>query len=94
MKHPCEAQVAWEICKLVSELDAFLSDLYWDAFEAIYEKEEAEKHWSILLDDHLLERPEILLDLSPLEKWPTSSSLLSSSFLNTSARKLQNTCPG
>ena len=45
MKHPCEAQVAWEICKLISELDAFLWDLYWDEFEAIYEKEEAEKYW-------------------------------------------------
>ncbi len=46
MKHPCEAQVAWEICKLISELDAFLWDLYWDEFEAIYEKEEAEKYWA------------------------------------------------
>jgi hypothetical protein len=52
MKHPCEAQVAWEICKLISELDAFLWDLYWDEFEAIYEKEEAEKYWgSAILTD-------------------------------------------
>lgn len=52
MKHPCEAQVAWEICKLISELDAFLWDLYWDEFEAIYEKEEAEKYWgSTILTD-------------------------------------------
>ena len=45
MKHPCEAQVAWEICKLISELDASLWDLYWDEFEAIY-NEEAEKYWN------------------------------------------------
>jgi hypothetical protein len=30
MKHPCEAQVAWQICKLISELDVLLWDLYWD----------------------------------------------------------------
>lgn len=46
MKHPCEAQVAWEICKLISELDAFLWDLFWDEFEALYEREEAEKYWA------------------------------------------------
>ena len=45
MKHPCEAQVAWEICKLISELDVLLWDLYWDEFEAIY-YEEAEKYWN------------------------------------------------
>jgi hypothetical protein len=45
MKHPCEAQVAWEICKLISELDTLLFNLYWDEFEKIYEREEAEKYW-------------------------------------------------
>jgi hypothetical protein len=45
MKHPCEAQVAWQICKLLSELDVLLWDLYWDEFEALYEKEEQEKYW-------------------------------------------------
>ena len=45
MKHPCEAQVAWQICKLISELDVLLWDLYCDEFEAIYEREEAEKYW-------------------------------------------------
>jgi hypothetical protein len=45
MKHPCEAQVAWQICKLISELDVLLWDLYWDEFEAIY-NEEAEKYWN------------------------------------------------
>jgi hypothetical protein len=47
MKHPCEAQVAWEICKLISELDGFLWDLYWDEFEEIYHREEAEKYWGL-----------------------------------------------
>jgi len=45
MKHPCEAQVAWQICKLISDLDVLLWNLFWDEFEAIYEKEEAEKYW-------------------------------------------------
>lgn len=45
MKHPCEAQVAWQICKLLSELDVLLWQLYWDEFEALNEREEAEKHW-------------------------------------------------
>jgi hypothetical protein len=45
MKHPCEAQVAWQICKLLSELDVLFWELYWDEFEALNEKEEAEKHW-------------------------------------------------
>jgi hypothetical protein len=45
MRHPCEAQVAWQICKLLSELDVLLWELYWDEFEALYEKEEAEKYW-------------------------------------------------
>ena len=45
MKSPCKAQVAWEICKLISELDVLLWDLYWDEFEAIYEREEEEKYW-------------------------------------------------
>jgi len=44
MKHPCEAQVAWQICKLLSDLDVLLWELYWDEFEAIYNKE-AEKYW-------------------------------------------------
>ena len=44
MKHPSEAQVAWQICKLISQLDAFLWDLYWDEFEKIYHREE-EKYW-------------------------------------------------
>ena len=45
MKHPCEAQVAWKICKLISELEGFLWDLYWYEFEKIYEREEAAKYW-------------------------------------------------
>jgi hypothetical protein len=44
MKHPAEAQVAWQICKLLSELDVLLWNLYWDEFEALYEKEETEKY--------------------------------------------------
>ena len=44
MKHPREAQVAWQICKLLSDLDVLLWELYWDEFEAIY-NEEAEKYW-------------------------------------------------
>ena len=44
MKSPCKAQVAWEICKLLSELDVLLWDLYWDEFEAIYEREEIERY--------------------------------------------------
>ena len=44
MKSPCKAQVAWEICKLISELDVLLWDLYWDEFEAIYEREEVERY--------------------------------------------------
>jgi len=45
MNHPWEAQVAWQICKLISELDVLLWDLFWDEFEAIY-NEEAEKYWN------------------------------------------------
>jgi hypothetical protein len=45
MKHPSQAQVAWQISKLLSELDVLLWSLYWDEFEAIYEKEETEKYW-------------------------------------------------
>jgi hypothetical protein len=52
MKHPRKAQVAWEICKLISELDVLLWDLYWDEFEAIYEKEEAEKYWGSTIHTH------------------------------------------
>jgi len=48
MKHPCEAQVAWEICKLNSELETLLFDLYWEEFQAIYEREEAEKYWGLI----------------------------------------------
>jgi hypothetical protein len=57
MKHPREAQVAWEICKLVSELDRLLLNLYWDEFEAIYEREEAEKYWGSIIhtDKHMLQ---------------------------------------
>jgi len=44
MKHPWEAQVAWQICNLISELDVLLWELYWDEFEAIYNEEE-EKYW-------------------------------------------------
>ena len=52
MKHPCEPKVAWQICKLLSELDVLLWELYWDEFEALYEKEEAEKYWgSTILTD-------------------------------------------
>ena len=52
MKHPRKAQVAWKICKLISELDVLLWDLFWDEFEAIYE-EEAEKYWaSTVHTDH------------------------------------------
>ncbi len=46
MKHPWEAQVAWQICNLLSELDVLLWNLYWDEFEAIY-NEEAEKYWRL-----------------------------------------------
>jgi hypothetical protein len=49
MKHPWEAQVAWQICNLISELDVLLWKLYWDEFEAIY-NEEAEKHWNSSID--------------------------------------------
>ena len=49
MKHPCEAQVALEICKLISELDGFLWDLYGDDFEEIYHREEAEKYWGSII---------------------------------------------
>ena len=53
MKHPCEAQVAWKICKLISELDVLLWALYWHEFEAIYEREEQEKYWgSTVHTDH------------------------------------------
>jgi hypothetical protein len=45
MKHPGGAQVAWQICKLLSELDVLLWNLYWDEFESLYEKEDAEKYW-------------------------------------------------
>jgi hypothetical protein len=57
MKHRREAQVAWQICKLISELDAFLWDLFWDEFEAIYEREEAEKYWGSIIhtDKHTLQ---------------------------------------
>lgn len=44
MKHPSQAQGAWQISKLLSELDVLLWELYWDEFEAIYEKEEIEKY--------------------------------------------------
>jgi hypothetical protein len=52
MKHPWEAQVAWQICKLISELDVLLWDLYWDEFEAIY-NEEAEKYWNSAIDTNI-----------------------------------------
>jgi hypothetical protein len=57
MKHRREAQVAWQICKLISELDALLWDLFWDEFEAIYEREEAEKYWGSIIhtDKHTLQ---------------------------------------
>ena len=57
MKHPRQAQVAWEICKLVSELDRLLLNLYWDEFRKIYEREEAEKYWGSLIhiDKHMLQ---------------------------------------
>lgn len=51
MKHPWEAQVAWQICNLLSELDVLLWNLYWDEFEAIY-NEEAEKYWSSAIDSN------------------------------------------
>ena len=44
MRHPCEAQVAWQICTLISELDVLLWNLFWDEFEAIY-NQEAETYW-------------------------------------------------
>jgi len=49
MTHPGEAQVAWQICKLISELDVLLWNLYWDEFEAIY-NEEAEEYWNSAID--------------------------------------------
>ena len=56
MKNPREAQVAWKICKLISELDTLLLNLYWDEFEAIYEREEAQKYWGSIIhtDKHML----------------------------------------
>ena len=45
MKHPWQAQVAWQICNLISDLDVLLWNLDWDEFEAIYNKE-AEKYWN------------------------------------------------
>jgi hypothetical protein len=45
MKNPREAQAAWETWKLISELEAFLWEIYWDEFEEIYNREEAEKYW-------------------------------------------------
>ena len=45
MKHPGEAQVAWQICKLISDLDALLWALYGDEFEEIDDREEQEKYW-------------------------------------------------
>jgi len=51
MKHPWEAQVAWQICNLLSELDVLLWNLYWDEFEAIYNEEE-EKYWSSAIDNN------------------------------------------
>jgi hypothetical protein len=45
MKGLCEAQLAWQICNLISELDVLLWELYWTEFEAIYEREEVEKYW-------------------------------------------------
>jgi hypothetical protein len=57
MKNPREAQVAWKICKLISELDTLLLNLYWDEFEAIYEREEAQKYWGSIIhtDKHTLQ---------------------------------------
>jgi hypothetical protein len=49
MKHPCDAQLAWQICNLIFELDVLLWELYWDEFEALYEKEEAEKYGGELI---------------------------------------------
>jgi hypothetical protein len=45
MKLRSEAQVAWQICNLIFELDVLLWQLYWDEFEALY-NEEAEKNWN------------------------------------------------
>ena len=45
MKNPREAQVAWQICNFISELDVLLWELFWDEFEKIYHREEAEKYW-------------------------------------------------
>ena len=50
MKHPGEAQVAWQICKLISELDGLLWELYWDEFEEICHREEAEKYWGSIIN--------------------------------------------
>jgi len=57
MKNPREAQLAWQICKLISELDTLLLNLYWDEFEAIYERQETEKHWRSIIhkDKHTLQ---------------------------------------
>jgi hypothetical protein len=52
MKNPREAQVAWQICKLNSELETLLFDLYWEEFQAIYEREEAEKYWGSIIHTH------------------------------------------
>ena len=57
MKNPREAQLAWQICKLISELDTLLLNLYWDEFEAIYERQETEKYWRSIIhtDKHTLQ---------------------------------------
>jgi hypothetical protein len=52
MKNPREAQVAWQICKLNSELETLLFNLYWEEFQAIYEREEAEKYWGSIIHTH------------------------------------------
>ncbi|MFO7740089.1 MAG: hypothetical protein R6V46_16540 [Desulfatiglandaceae bacterium] len=53
MKHPGEAQVAWQICKLISDLDALLWALYGDEFEKIYDTKVQEKYWESTIHTEL-----------------------------------------
>ena len=53
MKNLSEAQIAWQICKLISDLDALLWALYGDEFEKIYDREEQEKYWKSTIHTEL-----------------------------------------
>ena len=53
MKNLSEPQIAWQICKLISDLDALLWALYGDEFEKIYDREEQEKYWESTIHTEL-----------------------------------------